>query len=124
MALAALAALVMIWWLFIRPGQYRQQAAAARAQGQVAITQAENARNTVRIVEKTHETITRVEQVQRDGVAQVLAAPDDAAGAAAARQSLCLLNLYQGSPACQRVRQPGAGQPESTNAGLANPARP
>jgi hypothetical protein len=63
----------------------------------------EAAAGAAKVVEKHYEYRRDIERIRDAGLAAVAAAPDDAAGGAAVRQSLCLLDpaSYHEHPACQ-----------------------
>lgn len=109
LALAA-GALALLWWaVFERPRQAATQAATAKVATTVAEKRGAAAVDAGRIIERHSDRITHTKEILHDGLAQIAAAPDDAAAGAAARRTLCLLDpqSYAADPACQ-LQQAGA----------------
>jgi hypothetical protein len=113
---------VLIWALFIRPGQLKDDIRAATATATVATGEAAKAADAAKIVENTHEitrtierqTITNEKLIRAaPGAGDLVAADVDRAG----RAALCLRAVYRLHPACNIV--PGADAPldAATDAG-------
>jgi hypothetical protein len=111
------AALALLWWAVIgNPQQQAKKAATAKVGQVVAEKRGEGAVDAGRIIERHSERITHTKEILHDGLAQIAAAPTDAAAGAAARRALCLLDpaSYAQHPACQlqpadSARDAGAG---------------
>lgn len=122
--LAIGAAWFVIDWLFVAPGKAKAIVATANAGATVATGRQAAAEDATRIVERYHDRTTEIRTIQSDGVAAVLAAGDAAAGGAAARRAICLLDAARqlSDPACE-LFQTGAGVAVEGREGLAAPGR-
>jgi hypothetical protein len=122
LAAGVCAVLLVGWLIFIRPGAAQREVAEAKGAAVVATAEAAKARDSVRIVERTTNTIREIERATSEGNAAILAAPGAAAVlpadvAAAGRHALCLHALYHGDAACRQLPGAAAGQPEGADAG-------
>jgi hypothetical protein len=119
-ALLAIGVGVLIWALFIRPGELKADVAVAKAGAIVATGRQAAAEDQTRIVERYHDRTTEIRTIQTEGVAAVAAALDDAAGGAAARRAICLLDPARqlSDPACE-LFEAGAEKRKGPDAGLA-----
>lgn len=121
---AAIAALAVAWFvidrLFIAPGRARTETATAKAGTVVATGREAAAQDATKIVERYHDRTTEIRTIQTAGVAAVEAAVDDAAGGAAARRAICLLDNDRqlSDPACQLFKA-GAKKRADGDAGVA-----
>lgn len=123
-ALLGVGIAVLIWTLFIRPGELKADVAVAKAGATVATGRQAAAEDATKIVERYHDRTTEIRTIQTEGVAAVAAALDDAAGGAAARRAICLLDHARqlSDPACQ-LFEAGAEKREGADAGLAPAGR-
>ena len=102
---------VLVWALFIRPGQLKADAALQKAGATVAVGEAAKANDARQIVENTHEITRTIERQTVTNERLIRAAPgagdlvaDDVDRAG--RAALCLRASYQSDPACNIVPGP------------------
>jgi hypothetical protein len=126
--IAALLTIALLWWavdrLFFAPGRAKAVTAAAEAGAVVATGRQAAAEDATKIVERYHDRTTEIRTIQTEGVAAVAAALDDAAGGAAARRAICLLDRARqlSDPACE-LFETGAEIGAGADAGVAAAAR-
>jgi hypothetical protein len=112
-ALLGIGLMALLWFVFLRPAQLKQQAAGATATAAQAGAQVKAAGDAAVITHRYTETIREVERVRDKGNAAIAAAegadqplaPDVYSAFVGA---LCLRESRAGDPACQRV-QPAGG---------------
>jgi hypothetical protein len=120
--LAFVAVAALAWFVLIRPGQLRDQAAETKADSTVASAAPAIARETLKEVERFNETRIEI----RDRVVAGNASIGAAAGAsvaipadvdAAGRRALCMHPLYRDDPGCPAVSELRAGAAVGEDAG-------
>ncbi len=123
-ALLAIGIGVLIWALFFRPAELKADVAVAKAGATVATGRQAAAEDATRIVERYHDRTTEIRTIQASGIAAVEQAVDDAAGGAAARRAICLLDHARqlSDPACKLFKT-GAEKHQGPDAGLAPAGR-
>ncbi len=107
-ALSAAVVIALIWFVFIRPGQHRQDAAQAKAGQIVAEGQTAAGKDAIGVVTDNAGKEAQTDALTRDnnkairsaeGAADPVAAGVDDAG----RRALCMRRAYAGSAACKRL---------------------
>lgn len=121
-AALAIGVVVLLWALFMRPGQLKADAALQRAGAVVATGETNKAADARGITERTHETIRTIERQTVINERTIRAAPG--AGDAisvdldrAGRGALCLRYAYSADPACVQLPDPDSANVDGTDAG-------
>lgn len=112
-AIVGIGLMALLWFVFLRPAQLKQQAAGATATAAQAGAQVKAAGDAAVITHRYTKEIREVERVRDEGNAAIAAAegadqplaPDVYAAFVGA---LCLRESRAGDPACQRL-QPAGG---------------
>lgn len=122
-AIAGIALMALLWFVFLRPAQLKQQAAGATATAAQAGAQVKAAQDAAVVTHRYTETIREIERARDEGNAAIAAAPGADQPLApdvysAFVGAVCLRRAHSGDPACQRV-QPDSGP----RAAPAEPAR-
>ncbi len=115
-AVLGIGLMALLWFVFLRPAQLKQQAAGGTAAAAQASAQVKAAGDAAVITHRYTETIREVERVRDEGNAAIAAAegadqplaPDVYAAFVGA---LCLRESRAGDPACQRVQPAGGADP-------------
>ncbi|OYZ15653.1 MAG: hypothetical protein B7Y35_06175 [Sphingomonadales bacterium 28-64-96] len=113
---AALAGLVLLWWVLIgRPEKAAKQVATAKAGQVVSDGRAKTAKDTTRLIERHFTTVREIERNTDAALAEIAAAPDLAGAHDAAARAVCVLAPPPGGAgysACP-LRRSDPGKPES-----------
>lgn len=116
----------VVWWLFFRPGQLKEEAATAKVGQAAAAAQAGAAVDAVATGDRLRETHERIERITRENTIRIMEAPGAASTVPAPvhdawLRALCLRHAHQSDPACQRLPQPAAGLGAAADTGRPDP---
>jgi len=116
LTLAALAAILVAYWLLTAPARSRKATAISTATAASASASKAAAQDTIKILVETQATHGRIDVVTQGNRDAILAADGatEAVGSGvhnAGLHALCLRDTYRLQPACQRLLDAGAEGP-------------